>query len=174
MEGALLLTDLLPAWPCACSAGSGSGRCGAIDSEVPGATREIQRRNNQEEGCPSVDAVREAHEARGGLDSATGKMRDLNAAEVAVRHWADQAPHAGAPMPCPHLRPIVLDWRSATFSHPFARRSTRASDRRARCVVRTPRSCAPGPTVVKHDSGPPRGRTASLHASRLAPPLHPC
>ena len=37
--------------------GSGSGRCGASDSDVPAATREIQRRNNQEEGCPSVDAI---------------------------------------------------------------------------------------------------------------------
>src|ERR1022692_3667446 len=83
IEGALLLTDRLPAWPCACSAGSGSGRCGAIDSEVPGATREIQRRNNQEEGCPSVDAVREAREARGGLDTPAGNVRDPQAAEVA-------------------------------------------------------------------------------------------
>jgi hypothetical protein len=96
MEGALLLTDLLPAWPCACSAGSGSGRCGAIDSEVPVATREIQRRNNQEESCPSVNAVREAYEARRGLDTATGNMTDPKTAEVAVRHWVDQAPHAGA------------------------------------------------------------------------------
>src|ERR1022692_413152 len=96
IEGALLLTDLLPAWPCACSAGSGSGRCGAIDSEVPVATREIQRRNNQEEVRPSVDAVREAHEARGGLDTATGNVADPKAAEVAVSHWVDQAPHAGA------------------------------------------------------------------------------
>src|SRR5215467_1157784 len=38
MEGALLLTDLPPVLPCACSAGSGSGRCGASDSEVPVAT----------------------------------------------------------------------------------------------------------------------------------------
>src|SRR6266568_8889580 len=72
------------------SNGSGSGRCGAIDSEVPVATREIQRRNDQEEGCPSVDAVREAHEARGGLDTATGNMRDPEAAEVAVHHWVAQ------------------------------------------------------------------------------------
>ena len=89
MEGALLLTDLLPALPCACSAGSGSGRCGAIDSEVPVATGEIQRRKNQEEGCPSVDAVREAHDARSGLDSATGNTRDPKAAEVAVLPWGD-------------------------------------------------------------------------------------
>ena len=27
---------------------------------------------NQEEGCPSVDAVREAHDARAGRDTATG------------------------------------------------------------------------------------------------------
>src|SRR5215471_18367763 len=35
---------------------AGQGRCGAIDGEVPVTTREIQRPNNQEEGCPSVDA----------------------------------------------------------------------------------------------------------------------
>src|SRR5215470_9251646 len=71
-KGPLLLTDLLPALPCACSAGSASGSCGAIDSEVPVATREIQRRKNQEEGCPSVDAVGEADDARGGRNTATG------------------------------------------------------------------------------------------------------
>src|SRR3984893_3696388 len=57
-KGLCCLTDLLPAWPCACRAGSGSGRCGASDGEVPGAAREIQRRKDQEEGWPSVDAVR--------------------------------------------------------------------------------------------------------------------
>ena len=35
------------------------------DGEVPVATREIQRSDNQEEGCPSVDAGREADDARG-------------------------------------------------------------------------------------------------------------
>ena len=38
-------------------AGSGSGRCGASDSDVPVATREVQHPNNQEEGCPSVGGV---------------------------------------------------------------------------------------------------------------------
>ena len=88
--------DRLPVWEdilplnarqaSASSAGSGSGRCGAIDSEVPVATREIQRRNDQEEGYPSVDPVREAHEARGGLDTGTGNMCDPEAAEAAVHH----------------------------------------------------------------------------------------
>src|SRR5215470_408526 len=91
MEGALLLTDLLPALPCACSAGSGSGRSGASDSEIPVATREIQRPNNQEEGCPSVDAVREADDARDGRDTATGNTRDPKGAEAAVLPWVDQA-----------------------------------------------------------------------------------
>jgi hypothetical protein len=78
-------------WP-----GSGSGRCGAIDSDVPGATREIQRPKNQEEGCPSVDAVREAYDARGGRGTATGNTPDPEEAEVAVLIWHDQALHAGS------------------------------------------------------------------------------
>jgi hypothetical protein len=101
MEGALLLTDLPPARLCAWSAGSGSGRPGAIDGEVPVTAREIQRRDNQEEGCPSVDAVREAYEARGGLDTATANARDPEAAEVAVLKWPDQALQAGPRGRCP-------------------------------------------------------------------------
>jgi transposase len=50
---------------------------GAIDSEVPVAIREIQRRNNQEEGCPSVDAVREAYEAR--VDAISADIAALDA-----------------------------------------------------------------------------------------------
>jgi DNA-binding NarL/FixJ family response regulator len=61
----------------------------------------------------------------------------------------------------------------AAFSRPFARRSTRGSDRRAPGVARTPQSCAPGPTVVTRDPGPPR-RPPGRRASRLAPLLHPC
>jgi hypothetical protein len=82
-ERALLLTDLLPARPCARSAGSGSGRCRAGDGEVPVGTRDLQRRKDQEEGCPSVDAVREANEAREGRDTATGNTYGCKAAEVA-------------------------------------------------------------------------------------------
>src|ERR1017187_7927997 len=76
--------------------GSGSGRCGATDSEVPVATREIQRPKNQEEGCPSVDAAREAYDARGGRGTATGNTRDPRGAEVAVLPWSDQTPHSGS------------------------------------------------------------------------------
>ncbi len=47
----------------------------ASDSNVPAATREIQSRKHQEESRPSVDAVREAHAARGGPDTATGQTR---------------------------------------------------------------------------------------------------
>src|SRR5437879_1645345 len=83
------------------SAGSGSGRLGASDAEVPGATREVQRPNNQEEGCPCVDAVREAYDARGGRDTATGNTRGPKGAEVAVFIWPDQAPYAGAWGRCP-------------------------------------------------------------------------
>src|ERR1019366_2411717 len=81
--------------------GSGSGRCGATDSEVPVATREIQRPKNQEEGCPSVDAVREAYDARGGRGTATGNAPDPKDAEVAVLIWHDQALHAGSRGRCP-------------------------------------------------------------------------
>ena len=75
---------------------SGSGRCGASESEVPVATREIERRKNQEEGRPSVGAVREAHTAADGRDTATGNTRDPRDAEVAVLPWVDQAVHAGS------------------------------------------------------------------------------
>jgi hypothetical protein len=74
---------------------SGLGRCGASDGEIPIATREIQRRNSQEEGCPSVDAVCEAHDARGGREAATGNTRDPEEAEVAVLPWVDQPVQAG-------------------------------------------------------------------------------
>jgi len=77
-------------------ADSGSGRCGASDSELPVATREIQRPNNQEEGCPSVGGVREANDARGGRDNATGNTRDPKGADVAVLEWRKQASHAGS------------------------------------------------------------------------------
>jgi len=87
--------------PSGSRAGSGSGRCGASDSDVPRATREIQHPKNQEEGCPSVDAVREAHDARGGRDTAAGNTRDPGGAEVAVLPWSDQAVHAGSRGRCP-------------------------------------------------------------------------
>jgi hypothetical protein len=76
--------------------GSGSCRCGASDSEFPVATREIQRPNNQEEGCPSVDAVREAHDASDGRDNAAHNTRDPKDAGVAVLEWRKQASHAGS------------------------------------------------------------------------------
>jgi hypothetical protein len=69
---------------------------GASDGEVPVATREIQRSNNQEKGCPSVDAVREADDARGGRDTATGNTRDPVAAEVAVLPRTYQTLRAGS------------------------------------------------------------------------------
>ena len=57
-------------------------------------TPEIQRRDKQEEGCPSVDAVREAHDACGGRHEATGNTRDAKDAEVAVLPWIDEPLHA--------------------------------------------------------------------------------
>src|ERR1039458_4566537 len=38
----------------ASSAGSGSGRCGAVDSRVQKAAQELQRRGHQEPRCPPV------------------------------------------------------------------------------------------------------------------------
>ena len=72
-----------------------------IYGEVPVATRDIERCKNQEEGCPSVGAVREAHYARGGVDTATGNTRDPGEAEVAVLPWVDQAVHALSRRRCP-------------------------------------------------------------------------
>ena len=51
----------------------------------------MRRRDSQEEGCPSVDAVREAYDARSGRDTATGNMRDPEGADVTVLNGADQA-----------------------------------------------------------------------------------
>jgi hypothetical protein len=90
-------------------AGSGSGRLGASDSDVPVATRDIQRPKNQEQGCPSVGAVREEHDAADGQDTATGNTRDPRGEEVAVLPWHDQAPHAGARgRPAPTFRSGVV------------------------------------------------------------------
>src|SRR5271165_6771062 len=77
-------------------AGSGSGSCGASDSDLPVATREIRCPNNQEEGCPSVGAVREYECANAGRDDATGNTRDPKGAEVAVLPRDDQALQAGS------------------------------------------------------------------------------
>ena len=82
-------------------AGSGSGRCGASDSDLPAANREIQRPNNQEEGCPSVGSVEEAHDARGAREEATGNTREAKGAEVTVLPWIDQALHACSRGRCP-------------------------------------------------------------------------
>jgi len=82
-------------------AGSGSRRCGASDGDVPVATREVQHPNSQEEGCPSVDGVRKANDARGGRDKASGNTRYPKGSEVAVLPWVDQALHAGSRGSCP-------------------------------------------------------------------------
>ena len=76
-------------------------RCGAIDGEVPVAAPEIQRPDNQEEGCPSVDAVREAHHAGGARGTAAENPRDPEGAEVAVLPRVDEALHAGSRGRCP-------------------------------------------------------------------------
>ena len=92
--------------------GSGSDRCGASDGEVPVATREIQRPDNQEEGCPSVGAVHEADEARAGRDTATRATRNPEAADVAVLPWIDQALQAGSRRTRP---PPAQTFRSGVF-----------------------------------------------------------
>ena len=86
---------------CSSRAGSGSGRPGASDREVPDATPEIQRPKNQEQGCPSVGAVREEQDAAEGQDAATGKTRGPRRAEVAVLPWIDPASRAGSRRRCP-------------------------------------------------------------------------
>ena len=63
-----------------------SGGPGAGDGQVPVAAREIQRSEKQEKGCPSVDAVGQADEARGGRDAAAGDTRDSEGADVTVLH----------------------------------------------------------------------------------------
>ena len=67
---------------------------GARHAELPVARREIQRRDHQEEGRPAVDLVREAHDARGGGDTATGNTGDPEGAKVAVFRRGDQALHS--------------------------------------------------------------------------------
>jgi pimeloyl-ACP methyl ester carboxylesterase len=70
--------------------------CDAGDSEEPAASRESQRPDSQEEGCPSVGAVGEADDARDGRDAASGATRDAKEAEAAVLPWVDQALQAGS------------------------------------------------------------------------------
>src|SRR5262249_23724691 len=62
----------------------------------PIATREVQRREHQEEGGPSVDPVREADGARRGRDTAAPKARQSKEAEVAVLPRVDQAVDAAS------------------------------------------------------------------------------
>ena len=75
--------------------------CRASDSDVPVTAREVQRPNDQEESCPSVGSVRDAHDARGGSDKAAGNPRDPKGTEVSVHPWIDQALHAGSRGKCP-------------------------------------------------------------------------
>src|SRR5690242_5615434 len=77
-------------------AGSGSGGPGAGDGQVPVTAREIQRSEKQEEGCPSVDAVGQADQARGGREAAAGDARDPEGADVTVLPRVDQALQAGS------------------------------------------------------------------------------
>lgn len=78
------LTELAADDPRTERAGSGVGGLGASDAEVPETAREVQRRDNQEERRPCVDAVREADEPRGGRDAATDNVPGPKEARVAM------------------------------------------------------------------------------------------
>ena len=88
------------------TAGSGSGRCGTSDSQVPGGRREVHRRPRQEhhrepdshrgEGTPH-----ERNDAKAGQDDTSGKAHACEPAEVAVHEWPDYALHARSRGRCP-------------------------------------------------------------------------
>lgn len=73
----------------------------ARDSEVPAGTRKVQRPDNQEEGGPTVGAVREAHDAGDGRDTATESARNPEDTEMAVFPWRNHTLHAGSRGRCP-------------------------------------------------------------------------
>jgi len=64
-----------------------SGRCSAVDREIPIAAREVQRANDQEERRPFVGVVGETYKACAARDAATGDACDPVTAEVAVFPW---------------------------------------------------------------------------------------
>ena len=87
-------------------AGSGSGRCGTSDSQVPGCPREASRRCRQEQHRPP-DSLRcrgtphERNGAKAGQDDTSGNAHACDRTEVAVLPWRDYALHAGSRGRCP-------------------------------------------------------------------------
>src|SRR4029077_2717300 len=81
------------------NAGSGSGRCGTSDSQVPGGSREASPRRDQEQHRPPDRLRREGapHEGNGakaGQDDTSGDAHARERTGVAVLPWRDHASHA--------------------------------------------------------------------------------
>ena len=88
------------------TAGSGPGRCGTSDSQVPGCPREASRRCRQEQHRPP-DSLRckgtphERNGAKADQDDTSGNAHACERTEVAVLPWRDYALHAGSRGRCP-------------------------------------------------------------------------
>jgi predicted amidophosphoribosyltransferase len=89
------------------SASSGSGPSGAVGSHIQEAARELQRREPDEPGCPSValaplpgsscaTAEREQNEADAEMKAPRSKARGHDAAKVSALPRRDQAPQSRA------------------------------------------------------------------------------
>ena len=82
------------------TAGSGSGRCGTSDGQVPRCPCEACRRCRQEQHRPP-DSLRcegtphERNGAKADQDDASGNAQAREATEMAVLPWRDYALHAG-------------------------------------------------------------------------------
>jgi len=87
-------------------AGSGSGRCGTSDSQVPGCPREASRRCRQEQHRPpdslrSEGTPHERNGAKADQDDTSGNAHACDRTGVAVLPWRDYALHAGSRGRCP-------------------------------------------------------------------------
>ena len=98
---------LAPARPSASRAGSGSGRCGTSDSQVPGGPREASRRRRRQEQHRPPDSLRcegtphERNGAKADQDDTSANARACKEAQVAVLPWRDYALPAGSRGRCP-------------------------------------------------------------------------
>ncbi len=92
--------------PAAGSAGSVSGRCGAVDSHIHVTAQELQRGIHQEPRCQPVAFAplsvssraateREQNEAQAESKTAGGKAHASDGTAVPVLPWPDQTPHNG-------------------------------------------------------------------------------
>jgi hypothetical protein len=88
------------------TAGSGSGRCGTSDGQVPGGRREVQRCSRQKHQ-PESDSQRckgtphERNGAKADQDDTGGNAHASECAEVAVLEWPDYALQARSRGGCP-------------------------------------------------------------------------